>query len=151
MMLARATAALVGLAAIVLAAASRHWNLQAMVTLSFCLGASAVAPALVYSLFWQRFNRAGLLASMIGGAVSVLILITGTTLVSGSPQAIFPDQDFTWFPYTTTGLVSIPAGFLAGWLATRLTNSRTGIRRQEEFDDEAAEAAILVDTSAGRY
>ncbi|WNO70849.1 MULTISPECIES: sodium/solute symporter [unclassified Streptomyces] len=151
MMLARATAALVGLAAIVLAAASRHWNLQAMVTLSFCLGASAVAPALVYSLFWQRFNRAGLLASMIGGAVSVLILITGTTLVSGSPQAIFPDQDFTWFPYTTTGLVSIPVGFLAGWLATRLTNSRTGTRRQEEFDDEAAEAAILVDTSAGRY
>ncbi|MFF7203608.1 cation acetate symporter [Streptomyces sp. NPDC008141] len=151
MMLARATAALVGLAAIVLAAASRHWNLQAMVTLSFCLGASAVAPALVYSLFWQRFNRAGLLASMIGGAVSVLILITGTTLVSGSPQAIFPDQDFTWFPYTTTGLVSIPVGFLAGWLATRLTNSRTGTLRQEEFDDEAAEAAILVDTSAGRY
>ncbi|MFD3441731.1 cation acetate symporter [Streptomyces sp. NPDC058685] len=151
MMLARATAALVGLAAIVLAAASRHWNLQAMVTLSFCLGASAVAPALVYSLFWQRFNRAGLLASMIGGAVSVLVLITGTTLVSGSPQAIFPDQDFTWFPYTTTGLVSIPVGFLAGWLATRLTNSRTGIRRQEDFDDEAAEAAILVDTSAARY
>ncbi|MEJ8639128.1 MULTISPECIES: cation acetate symporter [Streptomyces] len=151
MMLARATAALVGLAAIVLAAASRHWNLQAMVTLSFCLGASAIAPALVYSLFWQRFNRAGLLASMIGGAVSVLILITGTTLVSGSPQAIFPDQDFTWFPYTTTGLVSIPVGFLAGWLATRLTNSRTGIHRQEDFDDEAAEAAILVDTSAARY
>ncbi|MER7664148.1 cation acetate symporter [Streptomyces sp. NPDC096193] len=151
MMLARATAALVGLAAIVLAAASRHWNLQAMVTLSFCLGASAIAPALVYSLFWQRFNRAGLLASMIGGAVSVLILITGTTLVSGSPQAIFPDQDFTWFPYTTTGLVSIPVGFLAGWLATRLTNSRTGVRRQEDFDDEAAEAAILVDTSAARY
>jgi Na+(H+)/acetate symporter ActP len=110
MTMAHATAAAVGLVAIFLAAASRHWNLQVMVTLSFRLGASAIAPALVYSLFWRRYNRTGLLSTLIGGALSVLVLITGTKLVSGSAQAIFPNDDFTWFPYTTTGLLPITVG-----------------------------------------
>ncbi|AVZ76825.1 cation acetate symporter [Streptomyces lunaelactis] len=147
MTVARATAAAVGLAAILLAAASRHVNLQAMVTLSFCLGASAVAPALVYSLFWRRYNRTGLLSTLIGGTLSVVILITGTTLVSGSPQAIFPDDDFTWFPYTTTGLVSIPAGFLAGWLGTVAGRNSARARQQQEYAYEAVEASILADAA----
>ncbi|NUK61439.1 cation acetate symporter [Streptomyces lunaelactis] len=147
MTVARATAAAVGLAAILLAAASRHVNLQAMVTLSFCLGASAVAPALVYSLFWRRYNRTGLLSTLIGGTLSVVILITGTTLVSGSPQAIFPDDDFTWFPYTTTGLLSIPAGFLAGWLGTVAGRNSARARQQQEYAYEAVEASILADAA----
>ena len=60
----------VGLAAIVLAALVQHRNLQALVTLSFCLGASAIAPALVYSLFWRRYTRTGLLCTLIGGTRS---------------------------------------------------------------------------------
>ncbi|MCX4821129.1 cation acetate symporter [Streptomyces sp. NBC_01142] len=150
MMLARATAAAVGLSAIMLAAASRHLNLQAMVTLSFCLGASAIAPALVYSLFWRRYTRTGLLSTLVVGTLSVLVLITGTTLISGSPQAIFPDDDFTWFPYTTTGLVSIPLGFLAGWLGTVLTPRSTRARRQHDQDYDAVEAAILADAPGPR-
>ncbi len=151
MLMARLTAAAVGLLAIVLAAGSRHVNLQAMVTLSFCLGASAIAPSLIYSLFWPRFNRAGLLSTLIGGTAAVLILITGTTLVSGSPQAIFPDADFTWFPYTTTGLLSIPFGFLAGWIATRMTTDRTGTDEQQALDDDADDVSILTGAGAPRY
>ncbi|WP_406301602.1 cation acetate symporter [Streptomyces sp. NBC_00885] len=145
MMVARGTAAAVGLSAIFLAAASRHVNLQAMVTLSFCLGASAVAPALIYSLFWRQYNRTGLLSTLIGGTLSVLILITGTNLVSGSPRAIFPDADFTWFPYTTTGLLSVPVGFLAGWLGTVLSRRSAGapLRHSDEYDD--VDASILAD------
>ncbi|WP_406276937.1 cation acetate symporter [Streptomyces sp. NBC_00191] len=145
MMVARGTAAAVGLCAIFLAAASRHVNLQAMVTLSFCLGASAVAPALTYSLFWRQYNRTGLLSTLIGGTLTVLIFITGTNLVSGSPRAIFPDADFTWFPYTTTGLVSVPVGFLAGWLGTVLSRRNAGapLRHSDEYDD--VDASILAD------
>ncbi|WP_326827541.1 cation acetate symporter [Streptomyces sp. NBC_01318] len=117
---AQAAAVGVGLVAITLAALARHWNVQALVTLSFCIGASALAPALVYSMFWRRFTRTGLLSTLIGGTVVVLVLITGTNLVSGSPGSVFPGRDFNWFPFTTTGLVSIPAGFLAGWLGTVL-------------------------------
>ncbi|MFE7620238.1 cation acetate symporter [Streptomyces sp. NPDC057496] len=117
---AQAAAIVVGLLATTLAVMARHWNVQALATLSFCVGASALAPALVYSMFWRRFTRTGLLSTLVVGTLSVLILITGTNLVSGSPSSVFPDHDFNWFPYTTTGLVSIPAGFLAGWLGTVL-------------------------------
>ncbi|WP_327171502.1 cation acetate symporter [Streptomyces sp. NBC_01336] len=132
---ARAAAAGVGLLTIALAVPARHWNLQALVMLSFCVGASALAPALVYSMFWRRFTRTGLLCTLIGGTVSVLVLITGTDLVSGSPAAVFPTHDFNWFPFTTTGLVSIPAGFLAGWLGTVL-GQRTAVEERRMYEAE---------------
>ncbi|GAA1291965.1 cation acetate symporter [Streptomyces sanglieri] len=117
---AQASAIVIGLLATTLAVVARHWNVQALATLSFCVGASALAPALLYSMFWRRFTRTGLLCTLIVGTLTTLVLITGTNLVSGSPSSVFPDHDFNWFPFTTTGLVSIPAGFLAGWLGTVL-------------------------------
>jgi SSS family solute:Na+ symporter/cation/acetate symporter len=136
MAIARAAAGGVGLVALVIAASARHLNLQALLTLSFCIGASAVAPALVYTLFWRRYTRTGLLATLVVGTGSALLLMTGSNLVSGSPQSVFPDADFNWFPFTTTGLVSIPLGFLAGWLATVLYDSDSAAheRRYEEVE-----------------
>ncbi|MGW1813939.1 sodium/solute symporter [Streptomyces sp. NPDC002125] len=145
---ARGAAIGVGALAIALAVPARHWNVQALVTLSFCIGASAIAPALVYSMFWRRFTRTGLLCTLIGGTACVLVLITGINLVSGSPGSVFPDRDFNWFPLTTTGLVSIPFGFLAGWLGTvrgRNTDP-AGQRRQYE----AAEPWILAGAPPAR-
>lgn len=98
MALARVAALAVGLPVIALAVLAQHRSLQPLATVSFCLGASAIAPALVYSLFWRRFTRAGLLCTLIGGTVSVLVLMTGTNLVSGSPGSAFPEADFNWFP-----------------------------------------------------
>ncbi|MFF1833818.1 cation acetate symporter [Streptomyces sp. NPDC058231] len=132
---AQAAAVGVGLLAITLAVLARHWNVQALVTLSFCVGASALAPALVYSMFWRRFTRTGVLCTLIGGTVAVLVLITGTNLVSGSPASVFPGHNFNWFPFTTTGLVSIPAGFLAGWLGTVL-GGRTAAEERRLYEAE---------------
>ncbi|MFF3325394.1 cation acetate symporter [Streptomyces sp. NPDC002889] len=140
MAIARAAAAGVGLVALVLAASARHWNLQALVTLSFCVGASAVAPALVYSLFWRRYTRTGLLCTLIVGSVSAIVLMTGSKLVSGSPHSVFPDYDFNWFPFTTTGLVSVPLGFLAGWLGT-IRSPREASAQDERY--ESVEPTIL--------
>ncbi|MFD3491048.1 cation acetate symporter [Streptomyces sp. NPDC058690] len=132
---AQAAAVGVGLVAITLAVLARHWNVQALVMLSICIGASALAPALVYSMFWRRFTRTGLLCTLIGGTVAVLVLITGTNLVSGSPGSVFPGRDFNWFPFTTTGLVSIPVGFLAGWLGTVL-GGRTAAEERRLYEAE---------------
>jgi SSS family solute:Na+ symporter/cation/acetate symporter len=118
MTLARVSALAVGVPAILLATLVQHRSLQPLVTLSFCLGASALAPALVYSLFWRRYTRTGLLCTLIGGSLSVLLLMPGTNLVSGSPYSAFPEHDFNWLPFTTTGLITIPLGFLLGWLGT---------------------------------
>ncbi|QNS05775.1 sodium/solute symporter [Streptomyces xanthii] len=139
--LARLSALAVGVPAILLATVVQHRNLQPLVTLSFCLGASALAPALVYSLFWRRYTRAGLLWTLLGGSVACLVLMTGTNLVSGSPASMFPGRDFNWFPFTTTGLVSIPLGFLLGWLGTVLTSPRE--QREQQARYEAVEGWIL--------
>ncbi|MER7177164.1 cation acetate symporter [Streptomyces mesophilus] len=138
---ARLAALAVGVVTIALASTVQHRNLQPLVTLSFCLGASALAPALVYSLFWRRFTRTGLLCTLLGGSAGAIILMTGTNLVSGSPGSAFPDHDFNWFPFTTPGIASIPLGFGLGWLGTVLS-SRTS-RREQRRAYEAVEAEIL--------
>ncbi|MGA5518824.1 cation acetate symporter [Streptomyces pseudogriseolus] len=148
MLLARVSAAAVGVPAILLATLVQHRSLHPLITLSFCLGASAIAPALVYSLFWRRYTRTGLLATLIGGTVSVLLVMPGTNLVSGSAVAAFPDADFTWFPFTTTGLLSIPLGFACGWLGT-VASGRTRAEEQRR-QYEAVEAWILAGATRRR-
>ncbi|MFF3504132.1 cation acetate symporter [Streptomyces sp. NPDC003247] len=141
MLLARLSALAVGGPTILLAAQVQHRSLQPLVTLSFCLGASALAPALVYSLFWRRYTRTGLLSTLIGGTLSVLLIMPGTNLVSGSPAAAFPDADFNWFPFTTTGLVTIPLGFALGWLGTVASGRRKAEEQRRRY--EAVEGWIL--------
>ncbi|MET7774517.1 MULTISPECIES: cation acetate symporter [Streptomyces] len=141
MTLARVSALAVGAPAILLATLVQHRSLQPLVTLSFCLGASAIAPALVYGLFWRRYTRTGLLCTLIGGTLTVLILMTGTNLVSGSPASAFPEADFNWFPFTTTGLVSIPLGFAYGWLGTVISGRRKAEEQRRQY--EAVEGWIL--------
>ncbi|MER6182330.1 cation acetate symporter [Streptomyces sp. NPDC001652] len=141
MTLARVSALAVGIPAILLATLVQHRSLQPLVTLSFCLGASAIAPALVYGLFWRRYTRTGLLCTLIGGSLTVLLLMPGTNLVSGSPVSAFPDADFNWFPFTTTGLVSIPAGFAFGWLGTVASGRRKAEEQRRQY--EAVEGWIL--------
>ncbi|MBN0046035.1 cation acetate symporter [Streptomyces actuosus] len=141
MLLARLSALAVGVPTILLATQVQHRSLQPLVTLSFCLGASSIAPSLVYALFWRRYTRTGLLWTLIGGAASVLVLMPGTNLVSGSPGAAFPDADFNWFPFTTTGLVSIPLGFVFGWAGTLLSSRTEAEEQRHEY--EALEGRIL--------
>ncbi len=109
----------VGLPAIALGVLVRNWNLQVLIAVAFCIGASAVAPALIYSLFWRGFTRTGLLWTLVGGTVSTIVLMVFSAAVSGTPTAVFPTHDFHWFPLQTTGIVTVPLGFLAGWLGSR--------------------------------
>ncbi|MEV0317251.1 cation acetate symporter [Streptomyces sp. NPDC050658] len=147
MTLARVAAFAVGGLAIFLAVLVQHRNLQPLVTLSFCLGASALAPALVYSLFWRRYTRRGLLWTLIGGTLGSTILMTGTNLVSGSPTSAFPDLDFNWFPFTTTGIASIPLGFLLGWLGTVSSGRSESEQQRKRY--EAVEGWILAGIKRG--
>ncbi|MFD4602078.1 cation acetate symporter [Streptomyces sp. NPDC058464] len=141
MTLARVSALAIGVPTILLATLVQHHSLQPLITLSFCVGASALAPALVYGLFWRRYTRTGLLCTLLGGTLTVLLLMPGTNLVSGSPGAAFPHADFNWFPFTTTGLVSIPAGFLLGWLGTVASGRRRAAEQRRQY--EAVEGWIL--------
>ena len=95
-------------------------NIAFLVALAFAVAASANLPTILYSLFWSRFNTRGALWSIYGGLISALVLIALSPVVSGSETAMItnPDVDFSVFPLSNPGIISIPLGFLLGWLGT---------------------------------
>ncbi|MEZ0096140.1 cation acetate symporter [Streptacidiphilus sp. EB129] len=109
----------VGLAGITMAMAAQGYNVQFLSSLAVAVAASAVLPALVYSLFWNRYNRTGLLWTVYGGLITTVGLQLFSPTVSGSPVALFPHLDFHWFPLQTPALISVPAAFLLGWIGSR--------------------------------
>jgi SSS family solute:Na+ symporter/cation/acetate symporter len=138
------TSVAVGIVAIGLAAMVQYWDAGVLTTLAICIGASAVAPALTYSLFWRGFTRTGLLATLYGGAACALLLMVFSKAVSGTPSAVFPHADFDLFPMQSTGLISIPFGYLAGWLGSRLDHRlRAADSREQRRLYEESEARLL--------
>ncbi|MEU0059429.1 cation acetate symporter [Streptomyces sp. NPDC006334] len=138
------TSVAVGIVAIGLATMVQNWDVGVLTTLAVCIGASAVAPALTYSLFWRGFTRTGLLAALYGGAACALLLMVFSKAVSGTPSAVFPHADFDLFPMQSTGLVSIPFGYLAGWLGSRLDHRRRAAdSREQRRLYEESEARLL--------
>lgn len=118
---ARLAAVGIGAVAIALSLFAQGQNIAFLVGLAFAVAASANLPALLYSLFWHRFTTRGAVWSIYGGLVPALMLVVLSPVVSGRPDALFPGADFHLFPLENPGLVSIPLGFLAGWLGTVLS------------------------------
>ncbi|MER5309496.1 cation acetate symporter [Streptomyces sp. NPDC002773] len=139
---ARIAAAVIGAAAIGLGLLARDLNVAFLVGLAFAVAASANLPVLLYSLFWRKFTTRGAVWSVYGGLVPAVLLVLVSPVVSGSPEALFPGVDFHLFPLQNPGVVSIPLGFLAGWIGT-VTST--------EPPDEArhAEAEVRALTGAG--
>lgn len=118
---ARWAAVGIGAVAIVLGIFAGNLNVAFLVALAFAVAASANLPTLLYSLFWKRFNTTGSLWSIYGGLGSSVFLVFFSPVVSGDPAAMFPGVDFQWFPLSNPGLISIPLGFLLGWLGSILS------------------------------
>ncbi|MER6365988.1 cation acetate symporter [Kitasatospora sp. NPDC001527] len=117
-LVARIAAVGIGAVAIVLSLFAQQLNVAFLVGLAFAVAASANLPVLLYSLFWRRFTARGAVWSVYGGLVPAVVLVTFSPVVSGTKVALFPGMDFHWFPLENPGIVSIPLGFLAGWIGT---------------------------------
>ncbi|MEV1054966.1 cation acetate symporter [Streptomyces sp. NPDC049887] len=139
---ARVAAAVIGAAAIALGLLARDLNVAFLVGLAFAVAASANLPVLLYSLFWRKFTTRGAVWSVYGGLLPAVLLVLLSPVVSGSPESLFPDLDFRCFPLQNPGLVSIPLGFLAGWLGT-VTSS------EEPDEAKHAETEVRSLTGAG--
>src|SRR4051794_3148197 len=118
---ARIAALVIGAIAIALSIFAQSLNVAFLVALAFAVAASANLPAILYSLFWGRFNTSGALWSIYGGLIAAVVLVFFSPVVSGSPTAMFPDSDWQWFPLSNPGILSIPIGFLCGWIGTVLS------------------------------
>ncbi|MEU2775963.1 cation acetate symporter [Streptomyces sp. NPDC007162] len=137
---ARTAAVGIGVVAIALGLLARDLNVAFLVGLAFAVAASANLPVLLYSLFWRGFTTRGAVWAVYGGLVPALVLVVLSPVVSGSPGALFPDVDFQYFPLENPGIVSIPLGFLAGWLGTVTS---------DEVPDEARHAETEVRSLTG--
>ncbi|GAA0960601.1 cation acetate symporter [Actinocorallia libanotica] len=125
---AKISAFVIGAISIVLGIFAQKLNVAFLVALAFAVAASGNLPAILYSLFWKRFNTAGAVSAIYGGLGSAVLLVIFSPVVSGKvgpdgkSTALFPDGvDFHWFPLENPGLVSIPLGFLFGYLGTILS------------------------------
>lgn len=106
-----------------LAAAIHRYPTEFLVAFSIGVAATCVFPALIYSFFWSRFNRRGLLWSVYGGLLLCTVLTAFSPIVSGTAFALWPQASFDWYPFQTPGLISVPAAFALGWLGS-ITSSR---------------------------
>lgn len=132
---ARWATVFIGAAAIVLGAFARDMNVAGLVALAFAVAASANLPTLLYSLFWKRFTTQGALWSIYGGLASSVILVLFSPVVSGNEKtSMFKGVDFAWFPLENPGLISIPLGFLLGWIGSLLSKEEPDRGKYAELE-----------------
>ncbi len=128
----RIAALVIGAIAIALAIPSQKLNIAFLVALAFAVAASANLPALLFNLFWRRFNTLGAVFSIYGGLIAAVGLVFFSPVVSGTPTSLIPDADFAWFPLRNPGLISIPFGFLCGVVGTLISKDTSS---QDVYDE----------------
>ncbi|SFQ35354.1 cation/acetate symporter [Psychrobacillus psychrotolerans] len=120
---------------ILLALGAQSMNVAFLVSLAFCIAASANLPVIIYTIYWKNFNTTGALTAIITGLFSALILVA----ISPNLWAADGSMAFTGealFPLTNPALVSVPLGFLGGWIGT-LFGARADQRKYAEVDVKA--------------
>ncbi|HEY0358983.1 MAG TPA: cation acetate symporter [Mycobacteriales bacterium] len=150
-LVAKVAAFVIGGISILLSIFATKLNVAFLVALAFAIAASANLPAILFSLFWRRFNTAGAVAGIYGGLLSAVVLVFFSPVVSGKVDAVTGKSaslfglgtDFHWFPLENPGLVSIPVGFLCAYLGTVLS--------KEHDEAKYAELEVRSLTGAGAH
>jgi cation/acetate symporter len=114
---ARAATVVLGVVAVLLGIAFRGQNVAFMVSLAFAIAASANFPALVLAIFWRRATTAGVVAGMLVGTASTLLLIW----LSPTVQVDLLGRGAAAFPLRNPALVTIPLAFAVGVVVSLLT------------------------------
>ena len=125
---AKISAMVIGAISIVLAIGAQSMNVAFLVAIAFAIAASGNLPAVLYSLFWKKFNTRGAVWAIYGGLASALILLVFSPNVTGAETSLLKLSEvgfrFDYFPLANPGIVSIPLGFIFGWLGTITSNER---------------------------
>ena len=120
---------------ILLALGAQTLNVAFLVSLAFCIAASANLPVIIYTIYYKKFNTTGAVAAMVTGLVSALILVAvspniwspeGKAILIGSPL----------FPLTNPAIISVPLGFLAGWIGS-LVGEKSDAKKYAEVEVKA--------------
>ncbi|RTL51823.1 MAG: cation acetate symporter [Bradyrhizobiaceae bacterium] len=122
--IARISAVVIGVLAIVLGILAQGVNVAVLVILAICIAASANFPVLILSLFWRRFNSGGVIGGMGAGLISAVVLAMLGPAMRGA--------DAIW-PLVNPTVASLPIGFLGAILGTLIAGRDKA--NEERFDD----------------
>ena len=143
---AKISAVVIGVIAIVLAVGAQGLNVAFLVAIAFAIAASGNLPAVLYSLFWKNFNTRGAVWSIYGGLLSAVALLIFSPNVTGLPTSLIPFVEggvrFDFFPLANPGIVSIPLGFFFGWLGT-VTSSERNLAKYAELEVRSMTGAAI--------
>jgi cation/acetate symporter len=162
----------IGAVAIVLGVFARGLNVAFLVAVAFAIAASANLPAILFSLFWKRFNTRGAVWGIYGGLISSVLVVLLSPICWGGATHSLPAAKLTAaqakdcgvavtattvnnatalfscttpapIPFSNPGLISIPLGFL--FAAAGALSSREGNR------EKYAELEVRSLTGAGAH
>jgi cation/acetate symporter len=122
----------VGALAIGLGLLAQGFNVGVLVILAIAIAASANFPVILLTLFWRRFNTAGVIGGVASGLVSSVGLAFCGPAFMGA-QALFPIVNPT--------LVSMPIGLLGAIACTLLSRRKP--------DDEAHFSEVFFRAQTG--
>ncbi|MEV6928359.1 cation acetate symporter [Dactylosporangium sp. NPDC051485] len=150
---ARYSAFVIGAVAIALGIFARNLNVAFLVALAFAIAASANLPAILFSLFWKRFNTRGATWGIYAGLISAVGVVllspiawggvsdarTPATLTAAQAKdcgvaqtskqvsnatALFSCTTAAPIPLENPGLISIPIGFIFAALGAMTSKER---------------------------
>jgi cation/acetate symporter len=143
---AKIAAIVIGLVSIVLAIGAQSLNVAFLVAIAFAIAASGNLPAVLYSLFWKKFNTRGAVWAIYGGLGSAIVLLVFSPNVTGLATSLIPYVEgglrFDFFPLANPGIVSIPLGFIFGWLGT-ITSNENNTAKYAELEVRSMSGAAI--------
>jgi len=135
---ARLATIVLALVAITLGIAFKGQNVAYMVGLAFAIAASGNFPALLLSIFWRRCTTAGVVASMVLGTLSTLLLI----YLSPTIQVDILKHASAPFPLRNPALVTIPLSFLTAIVVSLVTSDATSEERYAQVQRQMIVGAV---------
>ena len=127
--IARVASVALGIVAVLLGITFKGQNVAFMVSLAFAIAASGNFPALVLAVFWRKTTTPGILASMVIGTLTTLVLI----YLSPTIQIDILKHPSAPFPLKNPALVTIPLSFVVG-IVVSLTTQRGATAELAAFD-----------------
>ncbi len=141
MLAARVGSIVLAACSILLALGAQSLNVSFLVSFAFCIAASANLPVILYTIYWKRFTSTGAIAATVTGLVSCLVLgALSPNVWNLEGTAIFVGEAL--FPLTNPAIITVPLGFLAGYIGSMLS-------KKEENDDVFDEITVKANTGMG--
>ena len=127
---ARIATVALGIVAVLLGITFKGQNVAFMVSLAFAIAASSNFPALLLSVFWKRATTQGVVASMVLGTATTLVLI----YLSPTIQVDILKHEGAWFGLKNPALVTIPLSFAIGIVVSLVTSDATAAAKHAEVE-----------------